>query len=99
MLSIEEYQEMGRQVREQRKRDREYIETVRKTELRKIGINPDIPKALKPKYDHPCMPDDGFVTILYIIGMVGSLIFNQWYIAWFGLTIAYFKFITRHDND
>ena len=99
MLSIEEYQEIGRQNREQRKKEQEHIAEVRRQELMKMGVNPNIQNTSKPKYDHPCMPNDGFITMLYIIGMAGSLIFNQWYIAWFGLTVAYFKFITRHDND
>lgn len=99
MMSFEECQEWGKKMREERAALEYKNEQIRQDRLRKMGIDPNAIQTEKPKYDHPCMPDDGFVTILYIIGMVASLIFTQWYIAWFGLTIAYIKFITRHDND
>ena len=98
MLSIEKYQEIARQNREEEKQRKEFLAKVREDELRKMGVNPNTQTQTQPKYDHPGMPDDCFVTLLYVIGMIASLIFNQWYIAWFGLTIVYGNFLTRHDN-
>ena len=99
MMSFEECQEWGRK----RQREQEVLmkkqEQIHRNELIKLGINPDSQQSMKPKYDHPSTPDDGFVTVLYIIGMVASLIFKDFWILWIGLTIAYSKFITRHDND
>ena len=99
MLSIEEYQKIGKQNREEEIKRKEFLAKIREDELKQKGIIPNTQASARPKYDHPCMPDDGFVTVLYIIGMIASLIFTQWYVAWFGLSVAYFKFITRHDND
>ena len=99
MMSFEECQEWGRKMREEEEKRKTEIERIRQEELKKIGINPNTQKCSQPKYDHPCTPDDRFVTILYVIGMIGSLMFKQWYIAWFALTVWYGMFITRHDND
>ena len=99
MMSFEEAQAMGKRIREEEQRRFEMRKKIRDDELRKMGINPDVNKFIKPKYDHPSTPDDGFVTVLYVIGMVGSLIFKDFWIVWILLTIGYGKFITRHDND
>lgn len=99
MMSFEECQEWGRKIREEREELNRKNKIIRQEELRKMGIDINTQKSPPPKYDHPCTPDDGFITILYIVGMIASFIFTQWYVAWFGLTIAYVKFITRHDND
>ena len=99
MMSFEEAQAMGKRIREEEQRRFEMRKKIRDDELRKMGINPDTQKFIKPKHDHPGTPEDGFVAILYIIGMVGSLIFKDFWIAWIILTICYGKFITRHDND
>ena len=99
MFSIEEYQELGKQMREQRRKDQEYIESVRRSELSKRGIDLNTQNISKPQWDHPCTPSDGFGTVLYIASMIGSLIFKQWYLGWIVLTILYIKFITRHNND
>jgi hypothetical protein len=103
MMSFEECQEWGRRMRAEKEAFEKKQMEIRNNELRKQGIDPSTMKPIASKkpheYDHPSMPDDGFVTFSYIIGMIASLIFTQWYIAWFGLTIAYSKFITRHDND
>lgn len=99
MMSFEECQEMGRRIREEERQRNERMAKIRDDELRKKGINPDAQKNIKPKYDHPSMPEDGFVTFLYIAAMIGSLIFKDFWIAWIALSIAYGKFITRHDND
>ena len=99
MMSFEEAQAMGKRIREEQERIQKMVDETRKSELRKRGINPDVYKPTKPKYDHPCTPDDGFVTVLYVIGMAASLIFKEFWIPWIILTIGYSKFITRHDND
>ena len=99
MLSFEEYQEMGRQARERERQRQDLLEQVRREELKKRGINLDEQTPMKLRYDHPCTPDDGFVTVLYIIGMIVSLIFKDFLMLWFVLTIGYVKFITRHYND
>ena len=99
MMSFEECQEWGRRRQQEKESLRQKQEQIHREELRKRGVNPDVQQIVKPKYDHPSMPEDSFVTVLYIIGMVGSLIFKDFWIAWIGLTAAYGKFITRHDND
>lgn len=99
MMNFEECQEWGRKMREEKENLNRQIEKIRREELMNKGINPDLQQPIKPKYDHPGMPDDGFVTVLYVIGMLTSLIFNDFWILWIGLTILYVKFITRHDND
>lgn len=99
MISFEEAQAMGKRIKEEQDRIQKMMDETRKAELRKQGIDPDSHKSVKPRYDHPSTPDDGFVTVLYIIGMVASLIFKDFWIAWIMLTVAYSKFITRHDND
>ena len=98
MMSFEEAQAMGKRIREEQQRNFEIRKKIRDDELRKQGINPDV-QIIKPKYDHPSTPENGFVTVLYIVGMVASLLFKDFLIPWIGLTILYSKFITRHDND
>lgn len=49
--------------------------------------------------DHPNTLEHGAATILYVAGMVGSLIFKDFWIPWFIFTIIYANFITRHDNN
>ena len=99
MMSFEEAQAMGKSIREEQERIKKMMDETRKSELKKQGIDPDAWKPIKPRYDHPSTPDDGFVTVLYIVGMVASLIFKDFLIAWIGLSILYGKFITRHNND
>ena len=99
MMSFKEAQEMGRRIREDQERTKKMMEETRRAELRKQGIDLDAWKSVKPKYDHPGTPDDGFVTVIYILGMVGSLIFKDFWMAWIVLTIGYGKFITRHNKD
>ena len=99
MISFEECQEIGRKNREEKEALNKKMAEIRNVELRKMGVNPDNQKNVKPKYDHPSMPDDGLVLILYIVSMAASLIFKDFWIAWIVLTIAYGKFVSRHDND
>lgn len=98
-MSFEECQEWGRKKRSERAALEAKCREINRQERIKLGLEPYQPQAQKPKYDHPCTPDNGFVTVLYILGMIGSFIFKQWYIAWFALTVWYGMFITRHDND
>ena len=99
MMSFEECQEWGRKRQQEKEELNTRMSKIRDDELRKNGIDPEAYKNIKPKYDHPSMPEDGFVTFLYIAAMIGSLIFKDFWIVWMGLTAAYGKFITRHDND
>ena len=99
MMSFEECQELGRKMKTEKEELNKKMSQIRNDELRKMGINPDDKKTAKPKYDHPSMPEDGMITFLYIVFMIASLIFNDFWIPWVILTIAYGKFITRHDND
>ena len=99
MISFEEAQAMGKRIREEEERIKKMLDETRKSELRKQGIDPDAWKPVKPRHDHPSTPDDGFITALYIAGMVGSLIFNDFWAGWILLTILYVKFITRHNKD
>lgn len=99
MLSFEDYKEIARRVNESKKEREELLKKWRYEELREMGIDPDKQEHVKEKYDRPGTPDDGFVTILYVIVMVASLIFKDFWIIWICITIAYFKFITRHYDD
>ena len=103
MMSFEECQEWGRKMRaEQAEFEKKQME-IRHNELRKQGIDPSTIKSIPQKkpheYDHPCTPDDTFVTVIYVIAMIASLIFKDFWIPWIMLSIAYGKFITRHNND
>ena len=102
-MSFEECQEWGRRMRAEKEAFAKKQMEIRNNELRKKGIDPDTIKPIRNKqpheYDHPSTPDDGFVTFLYIIAMVGSLIFKDFWVLWILLSVAYGKFITRHDND
>jgi hypothetical protein len=103
MMSFEECQEWGRRMRAEKEALSKRQEEIRRGKLSKQGINLNKINSIKNKqpweYDHPSTPDDGFITFLYIIAMIGSLIFADFWILWIGLTIAYGKFITRHNND
>ena len=98
-MDFEECQEWGRRMRKEREELNARRAQIREEELKKMGIKSTDQNNNKPKYDHPSTPDDGFVTVIYIIGMIGSLIFNDFWIPWIIFTIAYGKFITRHNND
>lgn len=99
MLSFKECQDIGAKVRAEEKKRNEYLANIRKEELRKNGVNVNVAQTPKPKYDNPSMPEDGLITVLYIICMIASLIFNDFWMIWIALTLAYSKFITRHDNN
>ena len=99
MISVKEAQEMGKKIKEEEDKRHKKMAQIRDNELRKMGVDPKAKDNIKPKYDHPSMPDDGFATVLYIVGMVASLIFKDFWIPWIILTVVYEKFLTRHNND
>lgn len=99
MMDFKECQEWGKRRRDEKENLRKRQEQIRKDELKKMGIDPNNQPSIKPKYDHPSMPEDGFITVLYVVGMIASMIFNDFWIAWIALTILYGNFISRHDND
>lgn len=103
MMSFEECQEWGKRMRAERAEFEKKQMEIRNNELRKQGVDLDTIKPIKNKqpweYDHPSTPDDGFVTFLYIIAMIGSLIFKDFLVLWVMLSVTYGKFITRHNND
>lgn len=97
MMSFEEQQEYGRKMRAEQEAFKKRQEEIRLAELRKQGIDPASLEAAPEKWDHPCTPDDGFVTFIYIVGMIAVMIFKDFWIAWIMMTLGYVKFITRHD--
>lgn len=99
VLSFEQYQEIGRKVREAEEERRESEKKWHNDYLRSIGVDPDKQKHIQPKVDSIYSLENGSATALYIIVMVASLIFNQFWIIWLAATIIYFKFITRHEGE
>lgn len=99
MMSLEECQKWGKKIREEKESLLIQNEKIHHEELIKKGINPDLQKSVESKQDHPLAPSDSVATVLYITGMIGCLIFKDFWIPWIILTILYGKFITRHDND
>lgn len=99
MMSFEECQKWGRKIRDEKESLRIQNEKIHREKLIKMGINPDLQEPVEVKYDHPLAPSDGVITALYIIGMIGCLIFKDFWIPWIILTILYGKLITRHDNN
>ena len=99
MMSFEECQEWSRKRREEKAALEAKCREIGRQERIQRGLSPERPQVPKEKWDHPCMPDDGFVTFLYVLGMIVCLMFNQWYIGWFALTVWYGMFISRHNND
>ena len=97
MMSFEECQEMGRQIRKNYEESEARIRQAEADRLKKLGIAP-MP-VNKPKYEHPSMPDDGLVIILFIIGYIACLLFKGWWVGWIALSAALGKFLSRHDND
>ena len=48
--------------------------------------------------DHPDTMENSTATVLYILVMIGSLIFNDFLLMWIVASIIYFRFITRHKR-
>ena len=99
MMTFEEGQEMGRKMREKEAARKKELEEIRRKWLIEQGIDPASYEVPPEKWDHPCTPDDGFVTFIYIVAMIAVMIFKDFWIAWIMFTLGYVKFITRHDND
>jgi hypothetical protein len=99
MLSFEEWQKIGEQMREDKRKRDEMIQEVHEQYLRSRGIDPNASKAPKRQEEHPFTPSDGVGTFIYILALFGSCIFKQWLLWWIAITVFYAKFITRHDND
>ena len=59
----------------------------------------DQPKPYENKhFDHPNTMENDLATVLYVIVMVGGVIFNDRWLIWIAATIIYFRHITRHDR-
>ena len=48
--------------------------------------------------DHPNTMENSTATILYILVMIGSLIFKDFLYIWVAASFIYFRFITRHKR-
>jgi len=66
------------------------IEDFEKTIEKVIALPPE-PKPPQPKYRSPNSIDPTAALILYIVVMVGGLIFKDWWIIWIVATVIYFK--------
>ena len=99
MMSFEECQAWGKKRREEKAALEAKCAEIRKQEMIKQGINPDSQNTPAPKYEHPAMPGQVMMTILFIVGYIGSFIFKDWWIPWIILTVLLGKYLSRHDND
>ena len=99
MMSFEEAQEWGRRREEEKKVLRQRQEQIHREELKKMNVDLDTQKPIKLKYEHPSMPGNGMMAVLFIIGYIVCLLFKDWWIGWIVLTIALGKYLGRHDND
>lgn len=70
-------------------------EEKKKAEIEKYGPPKEVEKKT-PHYDHPNTMEDSTATVLYIVVMIGGLIFVDWWLLWIMATAIYLKFITRH---
>ena len=48
--------------------------------------------------DHPNTMENSTATVLYILVMMGSLIFKDFLLIWVVASFIYFRFITRHKR-
>ncbi len=88
MMDFKECQEWGERMRKEKEELRKKQEQIRLEEMKKQGITPQQP--VEPKYYHPNTISKGPALFITIAVMIGSLIFKQWYIAWFGIIVWYF---------
>lgn len=56
------------------------------------------PKNFHGDCDHPNTMEDSTATFIYVIVMVGAIIFNERWLIWVIATIMYWEFITRHKK-
>ena len=100
MLSLKEYQEMGKKLREEKEALNKKLDEVRRQELKKQGIIIEEKKDKERKFhgdcDSPYTMENSTATILYIITMVGGSIFTDRILIWIFATIIWFNHISRH---
>lgn len=70
-------------------------EAERQTEMKNDGIV-DEPQQ-KPQFDHSYSLENDEATILYVVAMVVSTIFNGNWALWILWTIIWLKYINRHN--
>ena len=99
MMSFEEAQEWGKKRRAEEAARREMLSNIRNEELCQMGVRPTVQGSDKPQYEHPCMPSSGAMAVLFILGYLGCLFFNGWWVGWIMLTVLLGKYLSRHDND
>ena len=92
---------------DKRRREREELDKkcleLRQKELAAKGLKliekDDLPqKDFHGNCDHPNTMDDTAATILYIVVMLGGLIFNDRILIWIVATIIYVGFRNRHKK-
>lgn len=65
----------------------------------KINTNPTYTKEdFYGDCDHPDTMENGTATAIYILVMLGSLIFKDFLYIWIAATLIYVKFRTRHKR-
>lgn len=94
-MSAEEYYECHRRAVERfRKEQEEFYE--KNPELSPKEKKPMTQKEFYGDCDHPDTMEDSTATILYIVVMLGALIFTDRVLIWIAATIIYFCFRNRH---
>ena len=100
MTSFEEMQKIGAQRREERRKNEERWDTMRRQELSKMGIQ--IQESNKQDIhgdcDHVNTLENGSAIIIYILVMIFGSIFNSRWLIWIVATLVFSNFISRHDN-
>lgn len=62
------------------------------------STHPDKDRGLYGDCDHPNTPENSTVTIFWIVGMVITLLFKGGWVLCILETVAWWKFITRHNK-
>ena len=94
-----EYLESVKRVAELREQRREEEERAKikadwENYKRKVALEEKL-EADKQKYRKPKTIPDGEATLLYIVVLIGSLIFKDWWIIWIIATFMWLKNINR----
>lgn len=97
-MNFEQYQEIGRKIKEEKKSLNNNAEKNRKEELKKQGIDLDVYNNIAPQYDWPYSLENGEATVLWLIIAIGAFIFNDGWMISIIATIIWFNYITRHMN-
>jgi hypothetical protein len=99
MLSYEDYRKIFDEVDKKFKEREEKQDKERLEELAKKGIFPPDPSTYQKKYcDHPNTMENSTATIFWIVGMIVSLLFKGGWALCILETVAWWKFITRHNK-